>query len=115
MQKLSNQYAAMPSLHCAWAGWCTFVLWPAVRRPWAKALVVAYPFITVFAIVVTANHYFLDAVGGAVVLAIGYVIGSFITNRTWPRALPAPEDTAVDTNARAQSPTLRTDDTRTGS
>ena len=40
---LSNQYAAMPSLHCAWAVWCTFVMWPLVRRSWAKALLVALP------------------------------------------------------------------------
>lgn len=81
--KVSNQYAAMPSLHCAWAGWCTFVLWPMVRSKWAKALVLLYPAITVFCIVVTANHYFLDAVGGAVILAVGYVLGRWITQLTW--------------------------------
>ncbi|HET7654063.1 MAG TPA: phosphatase PAP2 family protein [Acidimicrobiales bacterium] len=72
MAKVSNQYAAMPSLHCGWALWVTFVLWPAARKPWARLLVVLYPLITVFCIVVTANHYFLDAVGGAVVFCAGY-------------------------------------------
>jgi hypothetical protein len=79
MQKISNQYAAMPSLHFAWSSWCTIVLAPAVRRRWLRVLVYAYPFITLFAIVVTANHYILDAVGGAVVLAIGFVLGRAIT------------------------------------
>ena len=83
MAKVSNQYAAMPSLHCAWAGWCAFVLWPMVRRPWAKALVLLYPAITVFCIVVTANHYFLDAVGGAVILAVGFLLAKVITRYTW--------------------------------
>jgi hypothetical protein len=79
MQKISNQYAAMPSLHFAWSSWCALVLGPAVRRRWLKVLVYAYPFITLFAIVVTANHYILDAVGGAVVLAVGFVLGRAIT------------------------------------
>lgn len=77
--KVSNQYAAMPSLHVAWALWCTFVLLPALRRPWAKALMVAYPFMTLFAIVVTANHFWLDAAGGAVTLAAGFLLGRALT------------------------------------
>lgn len=72
--KASNQYAAMPSLHIAWSLWCAFVLVPVLRRPWAKALTVAYPCLTLFAVVVTANHYFLDAVGGALVLALGHAL-----------------------------------------
>lgn len=72
MAKVSNQYAAMPSLHCAWAGWCVFVAWPRLEPVWARAIAVLYPILTVFCIVVTANHYFLDALGGAVVLAVGF-------------------------------------------
>ncbi|HEX7442530.1 MAG TPA: phosphatase PAP2 family protein [Acidimicrobiales bacterium] len=72
VKSISNQYAAMPSLHVAWALWCAFVLVPRLRRPWARALAVLYPVATLFAVVVTANHYFLDAVAGAVTLAAGY-------------------------------------------
>ena len=66
MQKVSNQYAAMPSLHIAWSTWCALVMWQLTRRRWARALIVAYPLMTLFGIVVTANHFFLDAVGGLV-------------------------------------------------
>jgi hypothetical protein len=83
MQKISNQYAAMPSLHFAWSSWCTFVLLQLVRRRWLRTLVIAYPFLTLFAIVVTANHYWIDAAGGAAVLAVGYLIGSEIARRVW--------------------------------
>ncbi|MDQ4067883.1 MAG: phosphatase PAP2 family protein [Actinomycetota bacterium] len=69
--EVSNQYAAMPSLHFAWSAWCTFVLYPMVVRPWARLAVALYPAATLFAIVVTANHYWLDAAGGALVLAAG--------------------------------------------
>jgi hypothetical protein len=73
---ISNQYAAMPSLHIGWSLWCTLAMWPLVRRRWLRALLVLYPVATLFGIVVTANHYFLDALGGAVCLAIGYVLGT---------------------------------------
>ena len=86
MQKVSNQYAAMPSLHCAWALWVACVFWPALKRPWAKALAVVYPLLTVFAIVVTANHYFLDAVGGAAVFSIGFLMARAFTVRMDARA-----------------------------
>jgi len=74
MQKLSNQYAAMPSLHFAWSSWCCLVLYRYL--PWrpARIAIFVYPWLTLFAIVVTANHYWLDAVGGAVVLAGGFAI-----------------------------------------
>jgi membrane-associated phospholipid phosphatase len=79
--KVSNQYAAMPSLHFAWSTWCAFVLVPTVRRTWVKALAALYPLLTLFAIVVTANHYWLDAVGGALILAIGSLAGLLWANR----------------------------------
>ena len=88
MSKISNQYAAMPSLHCAWATWCAFVLVPGLKHWWSKALMVAYPFVTLFAIVVTANHYWLDAAGGAAALALGYLIGGrLLTNAVQRRTV----------------------------
>lgn len=82
MKAVSNQYAAMPSLHFGWSSWCVFVLWPvAGERTWARALLVAYPLATLFAIIVTANHFWLDAVGGAAVLAAGYLVASALG--TW--------------------------------
>ncbi|MGH9280881.1 MAG: phosphatase PAP2 family protein [Acidimicrobiales bacterium] len=75
MSKISNQYAAMPSLHFAWATWCALVLVPALESMWAKVLAALYPVFTLFAIVVTANHFVLDAVGGLVVLGVGGVAG----------------------------------------
>jgi hypothetical protein len=75
VQKLSNQYAAMPSLHFAWSTWTALVLVPALRQTWTKAAMALYPLATLFAIVVTANHFVLDAVGGAAVLGLGAAIG----------------------------------------
>lgn len=82
MEKISNQFAAMPSLHFAWSSFCMFVFWPACKRWWAKALVALYPVATLFAIVVTANHYVLDAIGGALVLGLAMLIARPVTRLT---------------------------------
>jgi hypothetical protein len=69
----------MPSLHFCWSSWCALVLYPMARRPWLKVLAALYPAMTLFAIVVTANHYWLDAAGGALVLAVGYLVSKAVT------------------------------------
>ena len=73
--KASNQYAAMPSLHFGWASWCTATFWPWATTRWRRVLLVLYPVVTLFAIVVTANHYSLDALGGFVTFLIGSWLG----------------------------------------
>lgn len=88
--QVSNQYAAMPSLHFAWSTWSACVLYPMLRRPWSRALVLAYPAITTFAIVVTANHYWLDAAGGAMVLSLGALVGFRLAAMTAPHPVGEP-------------------------
>ncbi len=48
MASISNQYAAMPSLHIGWSTWCAIAVWPLLRRRWHKALVLLYPGLIVF-------------------------------------------------------------------
>jgi PAP2 superfamily len=79
VEHVSNQYAAMPSLHTAWSAWCALVLWDIVRPWWGKALAVLYPMATIFAIVVTANHYFGDAIAGLLLIAVSYLIARLVT------------------------------------
>lgn len=57
---LANQFAAMPSLHF---GWALLVAWGATRfstSPWRRAMLL-HPLLTLAAIIITANHYWLDA------------------------------------------------------
>lgn len=82
MAKVSNQFAAMPSMHIGWSVWCTCVLLPMVRRRWARALVVAYPLATLFDIMVTANHYWIDGLGGLACLGVGFLL-AHIGTRWW--------------------------------
>jgi hypothetical protein len=64
--KDTNPFAAMPSLHIAWATWSAWVLIPLLSRRPARLLAAVYPLVTLMAIVVTANHWILDAAGGLV-------------------------------------------------
>jgi hypothetical protein len=77
--KVSNQFAAMPSVHIAWATWCALALVPRLKSTGAKVLAASYPFVTLIVIVITANHYVIDAVGGLLILAVGWVVGNAIT------------------------------------
>ncbi|SDE74695.1 PAP2 superfamily protein [Blastococcus fimeti] len=68
---ISNQFAAMPSLHCAWAAWCGLVLVLLARRTWVRIAGAVYPFSTFFVVLGSGNHYLLDVVAGVLVLCVG--------------------------------------------
>ncbi|WP_406381629.1 phosphatase PAP2 family protein [Streptomyces sp. NBC_01618] len=74
MGGMTNQYAAMPSLHVGWALWCGILLWRHGRHPLVRAAGIAYPLVTTFVVMGTANHYFLDAVAGAAVMGVGALL-----------------------------------------
>ncbi|MGW4686016.1 phosphatase PAP2 family protein [Streptomyces sp. NPDC004244] len=82
---LTNQYAAMPSLHVGWALWCGVLLWRHGRHPLLRAFGVAYPAVTVLVVMGTANHYFLDAVAGAAVMGLGHAAARVLSGRTRAR------------------------------
>ena len=68
----SNQYAAMPSLHIGWSLWCAVTVFICAKRSWVRIAALTYPVFTLIVIVGTANHFILDAVGGAVIIALGF-------------------------------------------
>ncbi|MFJ8277675.1 phosphatase PAP2 family protein [Streptomyces griseoviridis] len=76
---MTNQYAAMPSLHVGWALWCGIVLWRFGGNRATKVLALAYPLLTTVVVMGTANHYFLDAVAGAAVMGVGLLLTPFVT------------------------------------
>lgn len=85
---MTNQYAAMPSLHVGWALWCGVMLWRYGRTPFTKALGIAYPLLTTIVVMGTANHYFLDAAAGALVMGIGLLLTPLVMRladnlKTW--------------------------------
>ncbi|MET7326038.1 phosphatase PAP2 family protein [Streptomyces sp. NPDC005549] len=75
---MTNQYAAMPSLHVGWALWCGVMLWRHGGTRTAKVAGVVYPLVTTIVVMGTANHYFLDAVAGAAVMGAGLLLTPFV-------------------------------------
>jgi diacylglycerol O-acyltransferase len=63
----ANQLAAVPSLHVAWALWVCSALARARARQSVQVVSAGHVVLTVVVIVVTANHYWVDAVAGYVV------------------------------------------------
>ncbi len=72
---LANPYAAMPSLHVAWAAWCALVVAGGTRRQWVRLLAWAYPLTTALVVLGTGNHYLLDVLAG-LLLAIAAHLAS---------------------------------------
>jgi hypothetical protein len=69
-----NPYAAVPSMHIAFA---LMIAIPAMRisRHLATKIVWAlYPLLVLFVVIVTANHFWLDAAAGALVAAMAALI-----------------------------------------
>ncbi|MEW2573364.1 phosphatase PAP2 family protein [Streptomyces sp. NPDC047070] len=83
LKSMSNQYAAMPSMHIGWSLWCGLTIFALASVPWVRVLGLLYPVATLVVIVATANHFWLDAVGGMACLAFGYTVA-----RLWYGALP---------------------------
>lgn len=63
-ESVTNQFAAMPSLHVAWALFIAVALVTVLRTRW-RWLAVLHPLLTTAVVIGTANHYWLDAVAAA--------------------------------------------------
>ncbi|MEN0130091.1 MAG: phosphatase PAP2 family protein [Brevundimonas sp.] len=69
---VSNEYAAMPSMHFGWALWCGIAFYGATRVAWQRVLAIAFPVVTLFVIIATGNHFLLDAIAGAAAYGIAF-------------------------------------------
>ncbi len=92
MNALVNPYAAVPSMHVAFA---LMIGWPLARlskHRIVKALWVAYPFLMAFVIVATANHFIFDAVLGALTAGVSAYGASWLAKarpQVWRFSTPA--------------------------
>ncbi|MFD0276032.1 phosphatase PAP2 family protein [Kitasatospora sp. NPDC127111] len=84
---VSNQFAAMPSMHIGWSLWCGLAIFFLARAAWVRTLGLLYPVVTLVVIVSTANHFWMDAVGGVACLAVGFVAARLIYH-VWAYQLP---------------------------
>jgi hypothetical protein len=101
MTAVTNQYAAMPSLHFGWSLWCGLVVFILAPKLWMKLLGLLHPPFTACAIVATANHWVLDAAGGAAVVGAGFGLTYVLAGR---RDLLVPQGAVPPARAHVETP-----------
>jgi hypothetical protein len=85
---MSNEFAAMPSLHVGWALWGGLLIFRHARRRVLRVLGLLYPVMIAIVVMGTANHYLLDClVGAGVTLVSLAATGPLLrlSDRTIPR------------------------------
>ncbi len=85
----TNQYAALPSLHFGWNLLIGIAVFRVVDNRAVKAIAVAVPVAMGVAVVLTANHYIVDAVAGAAFAVAGLWLALRVHNRGGRRGQPA--------------------------
>ncbi len=94
---LYNPFAAVPSMHVAFALMLAVPMASMTSRRWVKALWLAYPLLVSFVVVATANHWWIDAfLGGltAAVAATAALVFARWRPAAWAWVVPAPAATA---------------------
>src|SRR5215210_7693875 len=92
---LYNPFAAVPSMHVAFALMLGIPMASMARRVWIKALWLVYPLLVTFVVIATANHWWFDAFTGALTAAVAAVAAvGFARARpaawAWMPSSPAP-------------------------
>jgi hypothetical protein len=81
-----NPYAAVPSMHIAFALLISVPGFRIARHAVSKAFWAAYPMLVFFVVVVTANHFWLDAAAGALVAGLSALVAARVLARVKPGA-----------------------------
>ncbi|MFJ4974296.1 phosphatase PAP2 family protein [Streptomyces coeruleorubidus] len=108
---LSNQFAAMPSLHFGWALMVAVGLIVATRSRWRR-LWLLHPLLTLLVIVGTANHYWLDAIAATALLGLALAAVHLphrtvtTASRAQGRLVPAQAQVQAQTQVRAEEQAL---------
>jgi membrane-associated phospholipid phosphatase len=81
-----NPYAAVPSMHVAFALMLAVPTIQLVRRKLVKALWGLYPLLVTLVVIVTGNHWWLDAAAGAFVALAAALAAALVLSRLRPGA-----------------------------
>jgi hypothetical protein len=87
-ESVTNQYAAMPSLHAAWAIVIGFALVVCLRGAW-RWLALLHPLATIGVVVATGNHYWVDVIAAVALVALALRIHGSRPSVGGPLSAPA--------------------------
>jgi hypothetical protein len=98
-----DQLSAMPSVHVAWALLVAIMVITTARSRW-RWLALLYPVVTTLAVVVTANHYWMDGIVAGLVVAVA-VLAQHVVSQHRYRDVSRPADTgAADDGSADREP-----------
>jgi PAP2 superfamily len=102
----ANQFAAMPSLHIAWAAWSAIALWQLFPRSRALPLALALTHLALTSMVVmaTGNHYIIDIAAGLLTGMLAFALANVrvpLRRRSPVPSQPAYEFAALEPEAEA--------------
>ena len=106
----SDQFAAMPSIHVAWAAIVGLGIWSASTSKW-RFIGPLHLALTMWAVMATANHWWLDGLVGIGLVGLSWWIDGAVRT-AWARRRPPPggrdgeagADTTTDTPSLADLP-----------
>jgi hypothetical protein len=81
-----NPYAAVPSMHIAFALMIGIPAMRISRHLASKVVWALYPVLVFFVVTVTANHFWLDAAAGALVACLAAAASTYLLARLRPEA-----------------------------
>jgi membrane-associated phospholipid phosphatase len=81
-----NPYAAVPSMHCAFAVMIGGTGAIVCRNRFAKAFWAAWPLLIAWVVIVTGNHYWVDVVLGWMVAIVAVLVAQRLLARARPHA-----------------------------
>jgi len=84
---LVNKYAAVPSLHVGWNLLVGIVILTVARHKITRVFAALSPLAMIVAVVLTANHYVVDAVAGIIVAMVGLTLAQKLPER-WRTVRP---------------------------
>jgi hypothetical protein len=75
---VSDQFAAMPSIHVGWAALVSFGIVAASSSKW-RWVFIAHLVLTIYAVSATGNHWWLDGIAAIALLGIALRINSYLS------------------------------------
>jgi membrane-associated phospholipid phosphatase len=85
-KRFINPYAAVPSMHCAFAAMVGLSAFRLVKHRPIKVFWACWPLIVAWVVIVTGNHYWLDVALGWGVAAISALVAQRLLARARPEA-----------------------------
>lgn len=74
----ANRYAAMPSMHVGWTTFFALCIMLGIPSKWGRIVPIMFAVLITLTVIITGNHYWLDAICGWMVIGVALVINTWV-------------------------------------